>query len=56
MHSPRRSVTSLSGMDAAIIDPCSPLMVPLVRAAEVLSGADAWCANYVAAFREGKLG
>jgi cobalamin-dependent methionine synthase I len=45
-----------SGMDAAIIDPCTPMMVPLILAAEVVTGADEWCANYVGAFREGKLG
>ncbi len=44
-----------AGMDAALIDPCTPMMVPLILAAEVVNGADEWCANYVAAFREGKL-
>ena len=43
------------GMDAAIIDPCTPYMVPLMLAAEVLSGADEWCANYVSAHRQGRL-
>ena len=43
-------------MDVALVDPTSPLMVPLIRAAEVISGADEWCANYVAAYREGRLG
>ena len=44
-----------SGMDAAIIDPAAPMTAQLILAAEVISGADEWCANYVAAFREGKL-
>lgn len=43
------------GMDAAIIDPCAPGMVPLALAGEVLSGADEWCANYIAAHRRGRL-
>ena len=44
------------GMDTAIIDPGTPMMVPLILAGEVVTGADAWCANYVGAFRAGKLG
>lgn len=44
-----------SGMDVALIDPCSPMMVPLTLAAEAVSGADEWCAGYVAAYREGRL-
>ncbi len=44
-----------SGMDAAIIDPCTPGMVPAILAAEVISGADEWCARYVAAHRAGRL-
>ncbi|HET6430166.1 MAG TPA: dihydropteroate synthase [Phycisphaerae bacterium] len=44
-----------SGMDTALIDPSTPMMVPLILATEVVSGADEWCANYVAAYREGKL-
>ena len=43
------------GMDAVIVDPCTPNMVPLMLAGEVLSAVDEWCANYVAAHREGKL-
>ncbi len=44
-----------NGMDAAIVDPCVPAMVPIMLAAEVLTGADEWCANYVSAHRAGKL-
>ena len=43
------------GMDVAIIDPCTPTLTALLRASEVISGADEWCANYMAAYREGKL-
>jgi 5-methyltetrahydrofolate--homocysteine methyltransferase len=43
------------GMDVAIVDPCTPYLVPLVLAAGVVSGADEWCANYVAAHRQGRL-
>ena len=44
-----------NGMDAAIIDPCTPYMVPLILAGEVISAADQWCANYVGAHRDGRL-
>ena len=44
-----------SGMDALIIDPCAAGVVPLLVAAEVVSGSDEWCANYIAAHRQGKL-
>ncbi|KPK82912.1 MAG: hypothetical protein AMJ81_08875 [Phycisphaerae bacterium SM23_33] len=44
------------GMDAALIDPGSPMMLPLILAAEVVTGADEWCAQYVAAYRQGRLG
>lgn len=43
------------GMDCAIVDPCTPGLMPIMLAAQTLSGADEWCANYVAAFRAGKL-
>ena len=49
------SLATYHGLDAPIIDPCVRDMVPLARAAEVLSGADEWCVNYVAAHRAGKL-
>lgn len=47
------SAAVFCGMDAALIDPCTPMMVPLVLASEVVNGADEWCANYVQAFRSG---
>ncbi len=49
------SAAIYSGMNAVIVDPCVPGMVPTILAAEVVSGADEWCANYITAFREGKL-
>jgi 5-methyltetrahydrofolate--homocysteine methyltransferase len=44
-----------SGMDTAIVDPCLPGMMQTIWSAEVVSGADEWCANYIGAHREGKL-
>ena len=43
------------GLDAAIVDPCDPQLIANVRAAEALLGRDEYCANYLRAFREGKL-
>ena len=43
------------GMDAAIVDPCTPNMVSLMLAGKVISADDEWCASYVTAHREGKL-
>ncbi len=43
------------GMDAAIIDPCSHPIVPIMLAGEVLTGVDEWCANWVGAHRAGKI-
>ena len=44
------------GLDAAIVDPCDPQLMMNIRAAEALLGRDEFCANYIQAFREGKLG
>jgi 5-methyltetrahydrofolate--homocysteine methyltransferase len=46
----------IHGMNAAIVDPCQPGIIPVIRAAEVASGADPSCANYISAHRQGKLG
>jgi len=43
------------GLDAAIVDPCDPQIMANIRAAEALLGRDENCANYLHAFREGKL-
>ena len=44
------------GLDAAIVDPCDAQLMMNVRAAEALLARDEYCANYIQAFREGKLG
>jgi len=44
------------GLDTAIIDPCQEGIVARILAAEVLTGRDEFCAGYLRAFREGKLG
>jgi len=43
------------GLDAAILDPCDLQLMASIRAAEALLGRDEYCANYLRAFREGKL-
>ena len=43
------------GLDAAIVDPCDLQLMANIRAAEALLGRDEFCANYLRAFREGKL-
>ncbi len=44
-----------AGMDAAILDPCDPLLMAGLRAAELVIGEDDYCLGYIQAFREGKL-
>ena len=44
-----------AGMDAALVDPCTPGLVPTILAAEALAGKDEFCMNYVTAERQGKL-
>jgi 5-methyltetrahydrofolate--homocysteine methyltransferase len=44
------------GLDAAIVDPCDPQLMMNIWAAEALLARDEYCANYIRAFREGKLG
>jgi 5-methyltetrahydrofolate--homocysteine methyltransferase len=43
------------GLDAGIVDPCDAQLMASIRAAEALLGRDEYCANYLRAFREGKL-
>jgi 5-methyltetrahydrofolate--homocysteine methyltransferase len=43
------------GLDAAIVDPCDAQLMANVRAAEALLGRDEYCAEYLRAFRDGKL-
>jgi 5-methyltetrahydrofolate corrinoid/iron sulfur protein methyltransferase len=44
------------GLDAAIVNPCDAQLMMNVRAAEALLSRDEYCARYLQAFREGKLG
>lgn len=44
-----------SGLDAAILDPTDKLMLSSLRAARALVGRDDYCAEYIKAFRDGKL-
>jgi len=43
------------GMDAAILDPTDKALMAMVRAGEALMGKDPFCAQYISAFREGRL-
>jgi len=43
------------GLDAGIVDPCDVQLMANIRAAEALLGRDEYCANYLRAFREGRL-
>ena len=44
-----------AGLDAAIIDPMDKQLMALVYATEALLGRDEYCAEYIAASREGKF-
>jgi cobalamin-dependent methionine synthase I len=44
------------GLDAAIVNPCDAQLMMNIRAAEALLARDEYCARYIQAFREGKLG
>ncbi len=43
------------GLDSAIADPCDRQLMAIVAAAEALLGRDDFCAEYIRAFREGRL-
>ncbi len=43
------------GMDAAILDPTDKALMAMVQVTEALVGNDAWCTQYISAFREGRL-
>lgn len=43
------------GLDAAIVDPTDSQLMANVLAAEAILGRDEFCANYLRAFRDGKL-
>ncbi len=44
-----------AGLDAAILDPTSKGTIAMIRATEALMDRDAFCGQYLTAFREGKL-
>jgi 5-methyltetrahydrofolate--homocysteine methyltransferase len=44
-----------AGLDAAIIDPTDRRMMPNIAASGALLGTDEYCAEYIGAFRSGKL-
>ncbi len=44
-----------SGLDAVILDPLDHAIMRTVSAAEALAGRDEWCADYIAAHRDGGL-
>lgn len=44
-----------AGIDAAIIDPMDKQLMALIYATEALRGRDEYCAEYIAAAREGKF-
>lgn len=44
-----------AGLDAAILDPTDKRMMSNIAAAGALLGADEYCAEYISAFRAGKL-
>lgn len=60
---PRRSLVNRSflvaamaaGLDAAILDPLDGELMGLLRAAEVVLGQDAYCLEYLRAYRDGRL-
>lgn len=43
------------GLDSAIVDPADNAMMATIYAAEAMAGCDDFCANYLAAFRSGRL-
>ena len=44
-----------AGLDAAILDPLDAKMMSFVRVADMLTGKDASCREYIRAYRKGKL-
>ncbi|MBM4274526.1 MAG: methyltetrahydrofolate cobalamin methyltransferase [Deltaproteobacteria bacterium] len=45
-----------AGLDAAIINPLDQRLMALMKAAQALLNRDAFCMNYIQAFRQGRLG
>ncbi len=44
-----------AGLDTAIVDPNDADIMQMIFASEALAGRDEFCANYIAAFRAGKI-
>lgn len=44
-----------SGMDAAILDPTDKKIMTMLLTAEAMLGRDAYCAQYIQAYKEGRL-
>jgi len=44
-----------AGLDAAILDPLDGSLMGLLRAAEAVLGHDAYCLDYIRAYRDGRL-
>ena len=44
------------GLDAAVINPMDRTMTAHIKTAEMLAGKDAWCEQYLNAYRNGTLG
>ncbi|MDP2913096.1 MAG: methyltetrahydrofolate cobalamin methyltransferase, partial [Candidatus Omnitrophota bacterium] len=49
------SMAIRSGLDAAILDPTDKRIISSIRASNALVGMDDYCAQYLKAFREGRL-
>lgn len=43
------------GLDGAIVNPLDKRMMANIYAAEALAGRDAYCTNFIEAFRAGRL-
>jgi len=44
-----------AGMDAAILDPCDPVLMASFKAADLIMGEDDFCLKYIQSHREGKF-
>ncbi len=49
------AMTMAVGLDSAIVDPLDERLMSLVTAANALRGDDLYCANYLEAYRKGRL-
>ena len=49
------SMAIKAGLDAVILDPMDKSIISALRATKALLGMDEFCADYIKAFREGKI-